>query len=443
MNSGSWAVVATIRAPQEMIDKFICHYRNMNASEIHIFLDDPNFINYDKSLLSDSRVNVYICDKELWKTRESKYPLLVSGRPDNVEGRQFSNFLAIQDSSKVDWILNVDVDEFLISNYPISSILRETPDNIFMVGARTLEAVYEDFPKLDDIFSTKLFKNTYKKNADFVAEEFNENLVVNEHGFWGHRLGKGFFRRLEKIKKLSCHYPTPLNSSLLPKFQHKDIELLHFECMTFELFHEKRIRRITGESLTTRISVNNRRRLEYFKKIYEDFGVEGTKDLYSQMNLFSGARLDKAKKSGFLVEKEIIYPPSKKYLHQAISSFHKTKIVVNINTSLVEAVSDDVLKNGEYYPVYIEYELPKNGYAYLYCILNERKIYIHLGEKNELVLYSEHIAYFLKYKKIQDYFALTIDMSDGEDKFLSVKPDGDVKIIANELKSWEKIYLLY
>lgn len=439
MNFGTWAVVATIRAPQFMVDKFICHYIKMNASEIHIFLDDPEFAEYDKSLISDSRVNIYVCNEEVWRSRKNKYPLLIQGRPDNVEGRQFSNYLAIQESSNVDWILNVDVDELLISNYPISTILQEIPPNVFMVAARTLEAVYEDFPKIEDIFSAKFFKNTYKKNIDFVNKEFDKELVTDEHGFWGHRHGKGFFRRLEKIKKLSCHYPTPLNISLLPKFQHKDIELLHFECMTFDLFHEKRVRRITGDSLTTRISKNNRLRLEYFKKIYENLGVDGTKELYAQMNIFSGTRLKEARNIEFLVEKDIVYPPSKKYSHQEIVSYHKTKIMMDASTGLAKAVADSDFEDKKYYSIFVNYEITKSGYAYLYFIEADKKIYIYPGEKGELVAYSGDEAYFFNYKKTKDYFSLMLNTPTGENKILTVKPDGNLGFWANELKAWEKL----
>ncbi|BBL34222.1 hypothetical protein Nstercoris_00453 [Nitrosomonas stercoris] len=438
MNAGTWAVVSTVRAPQFMVDFFINHYRNQHANEIHVFLDDPDCADFDCSLLNDSRVNIYICDEKFWNSRESKYPLMIKGRPENVEGRQFSNYLKVQEDSTVDWILNVDVDEILISKYLVAAILREIPENIFMIGARTLEAVYQDFPRLEDIFSTKLFKNTYTKNVEFVNKEFSRNLNANANGFWGHRHGKGFFRRTEAIRKLSCHYPTPLNNSLLPKFQHKDIELLHFECMTFELFHEKRLRRITGQSLTTRISANNKTRLEYFKEVYEKYGLEGSKKLYKEMNIFSGNRLDLAINSNFLVSKDINYRLNEDYKHNGIFSYHNSIIIMNFEKRLAEAKNVSALEVNDC-PVFVDYELPQTGYAYLYCILNKKKYFIHPGQKGELVLYENNNAYFYKYVKNKEFFSLFFINALEQEKFLSIKPKGEVGFWANVCKAWEKL----
>lgn len=438
-DSGTWAVVATVRAPRVMVDKFISHYRNLNATEIHIFFDDPNVVDFDSIHLSDSRVNVYICDEKLWSQRQGAYPLLIDGRPNNVEGRQFSNYLSIQKTSEMSWILNVDVDEFLLSNQPLGIVLKNVPANIFMLGARTLEAVYQSYPDLNSMYSVKYFKNTYTKNAEFVKGEFDAELIANEHGFWGHRHGKGFFRREEKIKKLSCHYPTPLNQNLLQKFQHKDIELLHYECMTFELFNEKRVRRIEGSSLTTRISANNRARLEYFKRIYERLGIEGARDLYARMNIFSGARLDKAKKYKFLVEKVVDYAPSTtKVKDLKVSSHHDTTLACNFDKCIVQAIENKFVDNINYCEVYIEHELPKSGVAYLYVIKNSERWYIYPGEKGELVLGSRDVAYFFKYKFIKNQCTLSLTDDDGREKFLTTKRDGSVGFYASDVKAWEQ-----
>lgn len=436
MSKGTWAVVSTIRAPEFMVNFFINHYRNLNADEIHIFMDDPNNADVDEALLEDPRVNIYVCDDVFWKKRESKYPLMIEGRPDNVEGRQFSNYLAIQETSSVEWILNVDADEILISDFSISEILKNTPRNVFMLGARTLEAVYQDFPLLEDIYDACFFKNTYTKHSAFVEDNFSKELNANEHGFWAHRHGKGFFRRQDKIKKLSCHYPLPLNDSLLSKFQHKDLELLHFECMTFELFHEKRLNRITKKFNTTRISKVDRERLDFFKKVYEEYGASGTKKLYKEMNIFSGDRLEKALSVGFLVQKNISSPALRDCAEQVLFSYHKTLLVVNNVTGLVEAKSENNITDTDVL-VYVESELPSSGKAYLYCVMDEVKQYIFPGERGELVLYGYTSAFFYNYKKMGNKLSIAIADTKGGEKFLSVKPNGSVGFYAAICKEWE------
>lgn len=395
--TSSWAVVATVRAPKSIVDGFISHYLRTDADEIHIFFDDPDVAKCDPSFLENPRLTITACTDSLWRERKSRYPLLISGRPDNVEGRQFSNYLAIQENSGCDWILNIDVDELLISTRSVSDILSEIPSNVFSVGIKPLEAAYSDFPVENNIFDTNLFKQPYNASPQFVADEFRKELLANAYGFWGHRRGKGFFRRSETIMTLSCHFPKPLNPRLHHRLYHPELELLHFECMTYELFHEKRARRISGKSLTTRIHRTTKARLSHFKSIAESGGRPATRELFAHMNIFSGKRLERALEVGFLVIRDRYNPPPFIPTEFVIGSDNGGILRLDTDQGLISfkpALSSHADSNA----VLIRLEPEESGFAYLTVSGNSETLFVTPDDKGNLVPHCTDQPHFFKYE---------------------------------------------
>lgn len=422
----TWAVVATVRAPSEMVNVFIAHYLRLGANEIHVFFDDPELTKHDTNLSEDPRLRISVCDDEFWRASDAIYPLMIAGRPDNVEGRQFSNYLRVQRESNCDWILNVDVDELLIACRNVSDILSDSPPNVFMIGARPLEAVYTTPPNLQDLFDTTYFKQPYQGYPKFVEAEFRPELLPNKYGFWGHRRGKGFFRRAETIKTLSCHFPEPLNPALHHRLFHPELELLHFECMTFDLFHEKRIRRITGDSLTTRIHRVTKARLKHFKREFDRGGEKATRELYEHMNVFSGARLARAIKAGFLVERSRFGSPEPKRADFQLRSDRRDAWFVNAVKGIAVAGESDIkVSPSEQQAIRLRIETTKTGYAYLYQLVHGRPYFLIPDGRGNLVV-NPGYAFFIPYKIRGQKLVLSVPNSTLPDEALTLQTDGAV-----------------
>lgn len=430
----TWAVVATVRAPKEMVDVFISHYLSLGADEVHIFFDDPEIAEYDVQLSQDPKLKITICGTDFWAGKNATYPLLIDGRPINVEGRQFSNYLQVQHESTCDWILNVDVDELLISARDIPVILDEFPANVFIVAAKPLEAVYTAAPTLENLFDTTYFKQPYEGFPKFVRKQFTPDLLPNKHGYWGHRRGKGFFRRAEQIMTLSCHFPKPLNSTLHHRLFHPELEILHFECMTFDLFHEKRLRRITGDSLTTRIHRVTRARLRHFKRTFELGGVQATRELYEHMNVFNSSRLERAIEAGFVVQRSRLraYKP-KNADFQIRSQSGNSWVVDAVKGVVVEADSESGTPAVDQNIVRLRLESADSGHAYLYHRSQDAPTFIIPDEQGKFVSGDKNYAYLIEYKFDRQQLRLRFPNTKLPEKELTIR--GSTAIIQDAASS--------
>jgi len=98
-----------------------------------------------------------------------------------------------------------------------------------------------------------------------VAKETYEDLRhVAKFGFFGHLEGKQFWRISAEIDMFHQHNPHNSKRALGRK-KLQDIHLLHFDCMTFEIWREKWWRRIFGGTRALHISARRARQQEVIR----------------------------------------------------------------------------------------------------------------------------------------------------------------------------------
>lgn len=302
---GSWCVVSTIRAPSYMTNFFIRHYLAIGCNELHIFFDDPDFCEIDEELRLHERVSVYICDDDYWSGQRTEYPRESAVRAKNIEGRQYANYMKVQRETSCAWLLNIDVDEIVFPRVRVNELLESVPGNIFLLALKPFEAVYEELPVGESTFNTKYFKSLIYPHKNVIEAIYREALLPHKYGFWGHNRGKGFFRTAEPLRYLSCHFPKPVNRNLVENIYTRDIDLLHFESMTFDLFLEKRVRRLTKKTYAKGISHLTKQRLAAFDTVYQKEGEVGALRMYCEMNVFGAERMKMALDDGFVVVRDV------------------------------------------------------------------------------------------------------------------------------------------
>ncbi|WP_223423341.1 glycosyltransferase family 2 protein [Tateyamaria pelophila] len=176
-----WGLSATILAPAPDILRFAAYHLEQGAHRLYLYLDAENPDAY-ATLKAHSKIRVQTCDVAHWKK-------LIGKRPDRHQVRQTLNAThAYNRRAEVDWLIHMDVDEFLVSQPPIAEALGALDRTQIAARVRPVELLGG---------SDRAFKA-------FIPAGPNRRALVNEiyptfgtyvrGGFLSHLAGKLFVR---------------------------------------------------------------------------------------------------------------------------------------------------------------------------------------------------------------------------------------------------------
>lgn len=111
----TWGLSATIRAPAAEILRFAAHHLQLGAHRLYIYLDEDNPDAYGP-LKAHPKVRVTPCTDSHWQK-------LNGARPRKHQPRQTLNATHAYARADVDWLIHMDVDEFLIPDRPVETLL--------------------------------------------------------------------------------------------------------------------------------------------------------------------------------------------------------------------------------------------------------------------------------------------------------------------------------
>lgn len=127
----TWGLVSTILAPAEDILRFAAHHLDHGAHRLYIYLDAENEAAYS-ALKSHPKIRVQTCDAAYWKRQGT--------RPEKHQVRQVANAThAYRRRAEVDWLVHMDVDEFLIPDSNIAETLGALPADTLSARVRPME----------------------------------------------------------------------------------------------------------------------------------------------------------------------------------------------------------------------------------------------------------------------------------------------------------------
>lgn len=128
----TWGLCATVLAPAPEILRFAAWHLEQGAHRLYLYLDAPNPDAY-AALKAHPKIRVQTCDATHWKK-------LMGQRPKRHQVRQTLNAThAYARRAEVDWLIHMDVDEFLVPQAGISSILRGLPPDTRAARIRPIE----------------------------------------------------------------------------------------------------------------------------------------------------------------------------------------------------------------------------------------------------------------------------------------------------------------
>jgi hypothetical protein len=214
----SWAVVATVKAPEEKVLAFVAHHLSLGAARVFLYFDDPD----DPAMAAVSnlsRVTATRCTEAYWAER--------GGRHDRHQNRQSRNASDAYGRCDTDWLCHIDIDEFILAPRPVADCLADIPEGTIVTRLEPFEAMHD--PQLtDDIYTARVFRGALRHEQRHLRSGvLGPYAEVNRDGLLSHANGKVIFRT--RIRGLGPRlHGVFLNGIRVEAGWHPELKLLHF-----------------------------------------------------------------------------------------------------------------------------------------------------------------------------------------------------------------------
>lgn len=180
-----WGTVSTIRAPLGDIARFAAFHLDLGASEINIFLDQPDAQTVD-FFAPFTALNIVQCDEKYWEGKREK-------ARQTHQLRQAFNATRCYSRTDLDWLCHIDVDEFLLTQSPIAENLANAPDHAAYMQMLPAELLAQPDPFSGPSFF-KLTCASAEQPSSVVTTIYPEFGPFLQDGFISHTAGKYFAR---------------------------------------------------------------------------------------------------------------------------------------------------------------------------------------------------------------------------------------------------------
>ena len=181
----TWGLSATIKAPVADILRFAGYHLEAGAHRLYIYLDAEN-PEAEAALAAHPKVRVTLCDAAHWD-RINK-----GRRPARHQVRQtFNATHAYNRRAEVDWLIHMDVDEFLVPDRPIAALLGDQPQQALAARVRPMEALA---PESGPPLHYKAFVPNGPDRLRIVRALYPTYGETLKGGFLSHLAGKVFVR---------------------------------------------------------------------------------------------------------------------------------------------------------------------------------------------------------------------------------------------------------
>ena len=271
----TWGLVATIKAPVSDILDFAAYHLEAGAHRLYIYLDDDNPDAF-AALKPHPKLRVIQCNKAHWQK--------LGGRPAKHQVRQTRNAThAYARRAEVDWLIHMDVDEFLWTDRPVADHLSALPATTLCARTRPIEAISGD---------GTLFKGFIPPGPDRLAIVQRIYPNFGDHvkgGFLSHLAGKLFVRTGLGALTVKIHNVF-LDEQMNPgEIELPEIELCHCHAKTWDDWIAAYRYRLEKGSYRAELAPSQARERggvtmhELLSSIEQDSGEAGLRAFYDEL----------------------------------------------------------------------------------------------------------------------------------------------------------------
>ena len=178
-----WGIVTTADAPVSLLIAHAAHHLTAGAGEVHLYLDSaPDPAEDLAPLRCLPGVRVTVADRAWWRGQGRRQPRL-------HQVRQTHNATAALSATGMDYLIHLDIDEYLWQWEPLAEELSLLPEGHFLkIG--NIERVHAAADPGTDIFSPLFRLPESLVTGREAAEEDLRNGGLTRQGLTGHSSGK-------------------------------------------------------------------------------------------------------------------------------------------------------------------------------------------------------------------------------------------------------------
>ena len=239
----TWGVSATIKAPAGEILKWAGYHLEKGAHRLFIYLDDDNQAAFE-AVNDHPKIRVTLCDDAWWQKRRKT-------RPDMHQARQTANAThAYRRRAEVDWLIHMDVDEFLVCDQSIADILAALPADHPVTRIRPMEMLSG---------GTRAFKRFIPSGPDrdrIVTSIYPTYGLYTKGGFLSHLAGKVFTRTGLPDMTIKIHNAFQSGEILRGNENQPGIDLAHCHAKSWEAWQASYHYRLTKGSYRADLAPN-------------------------------------------------------------------------------------------------------------------------------------------------------------------------------------------
>ena len=199
-DAATWGVVATVKAPATAVLNFVAWHLRLGAHRVYIHLDAPDAALSDR-LKAHSKVRVTTTGPGYWDRNGGR-------RPVRHQVRQTVNATRVlnRPRAEVDWLAHIDVDEFLLPDAPLSTLLGALPADTLTARLRPWEALAPgpDGP-VPPRHAFKTFTLDRPTRRVQTARVYGADALALDGGFLSHVAGKLFVRTTLRGAQFRIH----------------------------------------------------------------------------------------------------------------------------------------------------------------------------------------------------------------------------------------------
>ena len=283
----------TVREPAVLVLANVVWHLETGASEVWVFLDDPDDPVGDLIAEMD-RVLVVRCDAEWWAQH--------GARPVMQTGRQRVNATHAYGQTNADWMIHVDADELLWQHKPLGDELQHLSAIDGYLTFRMYERAYALGQPAPGIFDGVLRRAMGRGPAvsDVVWGDLN---VVSHEGLLAHNMGKPCVPVGRELQ-LSVHRAEPLEGKAqLPHAHVAGSWLVHYDGLTPLHWMVKMLRyaELPKHRQSKLLGDKRRAQLAAVEVTYKT--AEGLRSYHDQLRGFTPERLQALTEMGYVDER--------------------------------------------------------------------------------------------------------------------------------------------
>jgi hypothetical protein len=285
-----WGLVATILAPRADILRFAAFHLDAGAHRLYIYLDDPESDAY-QPLKAHPKIRVQKCDSAYWAKNGGK-------RPIKHQVRQSKNAThAYHRKIELDWLIHLDVDEFVLSNEDIGTVLYDLPEDKICARLRPMEQL---------VGYGNTFKTFIPNGPDripIVQDIYPEFGKYVKGGFLSHVAGKLFVRTGQDDMNLRIHNVFQGDVSNPHQVNLTNMDLAHCHAKPWADWLASFHYRLDKGSYRSELAPARDGELslhDLFRKLLETEGDAGLKRFYDEVAVDNAALQDRLNTHGLL-----------------------------------------------------------------------------------------------------------------------------------------------